>query len=266
MNYFETLDKLRREVFSEPSPQPKEKSTGFIPLRQSAPEGDSRDLAGRARDWLQQIKAASEEAKGKTSGGGASGSFASGLAKTLSAKIEEDTYEKNVKDENKEAFIKRRGDTPSMYAPDKPYHPAQRRVEFEGDWENVAQAVKDIESGGGDYSARGPEVKKGMYKGERAMGAYQIMPGNLPQWSKAALGREVTEEEFMADPAIQDAIFIDQMNKAKDKYGSVEDAVSVWFSGRPLSTAGSSSDGYLTVPEYVGKFQNRYNMYRSNAR
>lgn len=262
MNYMEVLEKLRKEVFSEPVAKPKEKSNGFIPVRQSAPAEDSRDLASRSREWLQQVKQASEELRGQSDGGGATGNFATGFVKAV-------TKEKppaKTLGENKAAFIKRRGDTPSMYAPDKPYNPNLRRVEFEGDWENVAQAVKDIESGGGDYSARGPEVKKGMYKGQRAMGAYQIMPGNLPSWSKAALGREVTEEEFMASPEIQDAIFIDQMKKAKEKHGTVDDAVSVWFSGRPLSKAVNASDGYLTVPEYVGKFQDRYNMYRSNVR
>jgi len=133
------------------------------------------------------------------------------------------------------------------------------------DYRAVAKSIKDIESSGGNYAARGPVVKKGMYKGERAMGAYQVMPGNLASWSKAALGKSVSEDEFMASREIQDAIFIDQMKKAKSKYGTIEDAVSVWFSGQPVSKSKNATDSYMSAPAYISKFQNNYNMYTTNA-
>jgi hypothetical protein len=123
----------------------------------------------------------------------------------------------------------------------------------------MSQSVKDIESGGGHYQARGPVVEKGRYAGERALGAYQVMPGNLPSWSKAALGREVSEEEFLADPAIQDTIFLDQMTKSIDRYGTAEDAVSVWFTGRPVAKAGNATDGYTTASGYNAKYTAGYN-------
>ena len=129
----------------------------------------------------------------------------------------------------------------------------------------VAQAIKDIESSGGNYQARGPVVETGMYAGERAMGAYQVMPGNLPQWSREALGREVSEQEFMSSPDIQDAIFLHQMQKAYQEHGSWEDAASVWFTGRPLSRAANASDGYMAAPEYVRRFSEAYNSYRSGS-
>lgn len=141
-----------------------------------------------------------------------------------------------------------------------------RWIEGDVDYYAVAKSIKDIESSGGDYSVRGPVVKKGQYKGQRAMGAYQVMPGNLPSWSKAAIGRVVSEEEFMSSPAIQDAIFIDQMKKSKAKYGTIEDAVSVWFSGQPVSKSKNASDGYMSAPAYLSKFQNGYNMYTNTAR
>ena len=122
----------------------------------------------------------------------------------------------------------------------------------------VAQAIKDIESGGGNYSARGPKVKKGMYAGERAMGAYQVMPGNLPQWSKEALGREVTEEEFMASPEIQDRIFLHQAMKSLRKNGNVDDIAAIWFTGQPVSKMGNVSDGSTTAPDYLMKFRKFY--------
>jgi len=86
-----------------------------------------------------------------------------------------------------------------------------------------------------------------------------VIPGNLPAWSQAALGRVVTEEEFLASEDIQDTIFLDQMAKNIDRYGTAEDAVSVWFTGRPVSKAGNASDGYTTAPEYVSNYNRGYN-------
>jgi hypothetical protein len=90
------------------------------------------------------------------------------------------------------------------------------------------------------------------------MGAYQVMPGNLPQWSKAALGRVVSEEEFMASKTIQDTIFLDQMVKYIDKYGTAEDAASVWFTGQPVSRSKGLSDGYKKAEDYVSDFSRDY--------
>ena len=125
----------------------------------------------------------------------------------------------------------------------------------------VRQSIMDIESSGGDYSIRGPAVRSGRYAGERAMGAYQVMPGNLPEWSRRALGREVSEEEFMSSPEIQDAIFYDQMVSNYRRHGSWEDAASVWFSGQPVARAGNASDGYTTVPVYVQRFRDGFRRY-----
>lgn len=125
----------------------------------------------------------------------------------------------------------------------------------------AAQAIKDIESGGGNYTIRGPVVAKGRYAGERAMGAYQIMPGNLPQWSKEALGRQVSEEEFLASPKIQDEIFLDQFTKSYKKHGNFADAASIWFTGQPVAKSGGRDDGYTSSNTYISKFTSGYNRY-----
>lgn len=123
----------------------------------------------------------------------------------------------------------------------------------------IASAIGQYESGG-NYKARGPVVKSGQYKGERALGRYQIMPGNLPQWSREALGREVSAEEFLNNPQIQDQIAQHQMNKIYNKYGTVEDVASVWFSGKPLAKAGNAKDVLGTsVPQYVKNIRSIYN-------
>lgn len=117
--------------------------------------------------------------------------------------------------------------------------------------DKIAQAIGQYESGG-NYQARGPVVTSGQYKGERALGKYQIMPGNLPSWSMAALGREVSEQEFLNSPEIQDSIAHYKMNEIYKKYGTVEDVASVWFSGQPVARAGNAKDVLGTsVPKYV---------------
>jgi hypothetical protein len=81
------------------------------------------------------------------------------------------------------------------------------------------------------------------------------MPGNLPEWSKEALGREVTSDEFLANPEIQDAITRHQMQKNLEKYGNPDDVASVWFTGRPVDQAQGAKDVTGTdVNEYVRRF------------
>lgn len=123
-----------------------------------------------------------------------------------------------------------------------------------GSVDDIMARISSVESGG-RYDALGPEVKTGMYAGERALGKYQIMPGNLPSWSKEALGREVTSEEFLADPELQDAITRHQMQKNLEKYGNADDVASVWFTGRPVAQAQGAKDVTGTdVNEYVRRF------------
>lgn len=103
--------------------------------------------------------------------------------------------------------------------------------------ESIMEDIARVESGG-KYDALGPTVEKGQYAGEQALGKYQIMPGNIPSWSKEALGYEVSPEEFLANPELQDSIAKYKMDQAYKKYGNAEDVASVWFTGRPKSQAG----------------------------
>lgn len=84
-----------------------------------------------------------------------------------------------------------------------------------------------------------------------ALGAYQIMRSNLASWSREALGRVVSESEFMNNPGIQDQIASYKLGQYYDKYG-FDGAASMWFSGQsnPYS---SRSDGGNTVQQYVNK-------------
>jgi len=127
----------------------------------------------------------------------------------------------------------------------------------------ASDAISSIETGSFSqpYQARGPVVESGQYKGQRALGKYQVMPGNLPEWSKRALGFEVSPEEYLANPEYQDAVFKEVFGKNMEQYGFA-DAASIWFSGQPLEAAAarSASDGYTDVTDYVTRatsaFQN----------
>lgn len=122
----------------------------------------------------------------------------------------------------------------------------------------IASAIGQFESGG-NYKAVGPTVTSGMYKGDKAYGKYQIMSRNLPQWSKEALGRSITLQEFLNNPQLQDRIAEYKMGKIYQQYGNVGDVASVWFSGRPVSKAGNAKDVIgTTVPKYVSSVSNIY--------
>ena len=119
----------------------------------------------------------------------------------------------------------------------------------------VASAIGQFESGG-NYKAIGPDTGNG----NRAYGKYQVMASNIPQWTKEALGKSLTPQQFLADPKAQDAVAHYKMGKLLTQYGNVEDVASVWFSGRPLSKAGNAKDVIgTTVPNYAKRVRQIYN-------
>lgn len=123
----------------------------------------------------------------------------------------------------------------------------------------VVSAIGQYESGG-NYQARGPVVTSGQYKGEQAVGKYQIMPGNISSWTKEALGYSLTPQQFLNNPEAQDNVAEYKMNQYYKKYGNVEDVASVWFSGRPVKQAGQAKDVIgTTTPQYVKNVVSIYN-------
>ncbi len=110
-------------------------------------------------------------------------------------------------------------------------------------------AISGIESGG-RYDAVGPtHPELG-----RALGRYQVMEANVGPWSKAALGREVSPQEFLANPQIQDAVFNSQFGQYVKQFGSPDKAAQAWFAG-PGGVGTNRQDSLGTsVPEYTAKF------------
>jgi len=271
MSYINSLKNLRKEILKKAgveAPEPVAPTRGLMggsqraqPIQQTTLKYDPKDFILKAMEGIQQSRIRFDEKMAKSV---AKSQETSAKVKSSVAEVVNQVTDQPVREEI-ESVKDRDMSAPSDFIEggDRGLKIDSSKFEREGvDVDAMAQAIKDIESSGGDYQARGPIVKSGMYKGERAMGAYQIMPGNLPQWSKAALGEVITEEEFLAKPALQDAIFLHQMTKSIDKHGTVEDAAAVWFTGQPLASMGNRSDGQTTAPEYLTKFRKYYNANR----
>lgn len=113
-----------------------------------------------------------------------------------------------------------------------------------------AQAIASIESGG-KYDALGPETR-----GDRAYGKYQVMGANIPAWTKAHLGQEMTPQQFLASPEAQDAVFNGQFGQYASKYGP-EGAAKAWFAGERGMNNPNARDVFGTsVNDYAAKFRN----------
>ena len=112
-------------------------------------------------------------------------------------------------------------------------------------------AIASIESAGsGDYQAVGPTNERL----GRPLGRYQVMEANLPQWSREALGREVSADEFLANPDIQDAVFDHKFGGYVQEYGP-EGAAQAWFAGPGGVGEMDRSDVLGTsVGDYTDKF------------
>ncbi|GGO50874.1 hypothetical protein SAMN05444398_101859 [Roseovarius pacificus] len=127
-------------------------------------------------------------------------------------------------------------------------------VSSQGQAGNAAwrDAIASIESAGsGDYSAIGPETAKG----NRAYGRYQVMDFNIGPWTEKHLGKRMTPQEFLNDREAQDRVFDAEFGANVEKYGSPQEAASVWFTGRPISQGSGAKDILGTSgSDYVSKF------------
>ncbi len=122
-------------------------------------------------------------------------------------------------------------------------------------------AIASIESAGsGGYAAIGPtDDELG-----RALGRYQIMEANVGPWSREALGREVSADEFLANPGIQDQIFDHVFGNYLRQYGE-EGAAQAWFAGPGGVGAMGRQDALGTsVAEYTQRFSNAVRMSAMN--
>ena len=118
-----------------------------------------------------------------------------------------------------------------------------------GGGDNYSKAIAGIESGG-RYDLVGPQTSSG----DRAYGKYQVMGNNVPEWTRAALGKAMTPQEFLADTAAQEAVFKHRFGSYVEKYGPVG-AAKAWFAGEGGMKNPNASDLYgTTVQSYANKF------------
>jgi len=105
-----------------------------------------------------------------------------------------------------------------------------------------------------------------------ALGYAQVMPSNLPSWSQAALGRRISQREFLNQPGVQLQIIAHRLNQYwrsslassnGDEAIAVRKVASLWYSGRASlfdSNASQYYGGYRypSIAEYTLKVLRRY--------
>jgi hypothetical protein len=123
-------------------------------------------------------------------------------------------------------------------------------------WGRQSAALAGIESGG----AKNPYALLGARtgSGDRALGKYQVMAANVPEWTRAATGVASTPQQFLANPQLQEITARDRFTGYADKYGPVG-AAKAWYAGEGGMNNPNATDvhGRLTVAGYGQDFANR---------
>ena len=84
-----------------------------------------------------------------------------------------------------------------------------------------------------------------------AVGKYQVLKSNIPQWSKAALGYSISWQKFRDSPNLQEKIVRHRLKGYFDKYGA-RGAASAWYSGNPnLHMSTRPQSGGPSIKSYV---------------
>lgn len=111
-------------------------------------------------------------------------------------------------------------------------------------------SIAGIESGG-RYDLLGPTTKSG----DQAIGKYQIMGANVPEWTKAALGTAMTPDQFRNDPQAQEATARHRWSYYLDKYGA-DGAAKAWLAGEGGMNNPNARDQLGTsVADYARRFR-----------
>jgi len=111
-----------------------------------------------------------------------------------------------------------------------------------------AVAIGGLETGGqaDPYRTVGVPTKYGP-----ALGRYGVVAANVPKWTAAALGQPLTPQQYLADPAAQDAVFKHRFGQYVNQFGE-EGAARAWFGGPGnVNNPGvTDAHGRLTVGTY----------------
>lgn len=107
-------------------------------------------------------------------------------------------------------------------------------------------AIKQQESGG-DYNV--------VNSSSGALGAYQVMPSNIADWTRQALGQSISPQQYLSDPIAQDRVAETILGGYYDQYGA-RGAAAMWYSGQPDP---NKTFGNPSVADYVNQVINRMN-------
>ncbi|MGG6264979.1 hypothetical protein ACQ4M3_02790 [Leptolyngbya sp. AN03gr2] len=105
-----------------------------------------------------------------------------------------------------------------------------------------------------------------------ALGYAQVMPNNLPKWSREALGYVLSRDQFLSRPDLQIAIIDHKLNQywqrsiiaaAGDEAIAVRRVAAWWYSGNPnlyRSTHTQFYNGYRypSIAEYCWRVLQKY--------
>lgn len=122
-----------------------------------------------------------------------------------------------------------------------------------GSFKKFVGAITGQESGG-NYSARNSS--------SGALGRYQILPSNIKGpggWDKEALGYNITPQQFMSNPKLQDAIARYKLQQYYNKYGAYGAAVA-WYAGPGAVNRvnkNKSQGAYPTINQYANSILRR---------
>ena len=93
-----------------------------------------------------------------------------------------------------------------------------------------------------------------------ALGKYQILPGNVGPWGRQYLGQNISPNEFLNNPALQDKLARAVLGSYYKSYGP-RGAASAWYSGNPnLDMSTASQSGYPSIKSYVDTVMKRMHM------
>jgi hypothetical protein len=121
-----------------------------------------------------------------------------------------------------------------------------------GDLAPLLAALAAGESGG----RKDPYATIGPMSGRhgRAIGKYQVMEDNIGPWSKEALGRSYTTDEFLNDHDAQEKVAALKFGQLVKKYGP-DGAARAWLAGEGGMNDPSRRDAFGTnVQEYQRRF------------
>lgn len=117
-------------------------------------------------------------------------------------------------------------------------------------FDKFMNSISQQESGGNYHSVN---------RDSGAMGKYQIMPGNLPSWSKQALGHSISRSTFLNSPQLQEQIARYQMQQYYNKWGPRGAAIA-WYAGPGAVNSrnlNKSQGNYPTISGYVSSVLRR---------